>query len=113
MRVKLCLFQNKEDYVKFENFSKIDFSFREKCSLREGENVLTSCYPEDTHDPDDGGVDRDDLTLHLLQYNAHHWQDDNEHVQLVPPEVHKMCQQMNHKKHVQEESVKSEFRKTE
>jgi len=47
--------------------------------------VPTSGDTEDPHDADDGGVDGDDVCLHLLQHDTHHGQDDDQHVQLVPP----------------------------
>lgn len=56
--------------------------------LKEENTIDTSGNPEDSHHSYNGGVDRNEVTLHLLQHNPHHRQDDDEHVQLVPPDTH-------------------------
>lgn len=47
-------------------------------------DFLTSGNPQNSHHPNNGRVDGYDLTLHLFQHDAHHRQDHNEHIQLVP-----------------------------
>lgn len=49
-------------------------------------SIFTSCYPQYSHDPDDGGVDGErGIDLNLFQGDAHHWQQHNGQIQLVPP----------------------------
>lgn len=48
--------------------------------------TFTSCYPQYSHDPDDGGVDRQSSTdLNFFQRDAHQWQEHYGQIQLVPP----------------------------
>lgn len=48
--------------------------------------MCTSRYPEHPHDPDDGGVDWErGVDLDFLQGDAHHGQQHDGQVQLVPP----------------------------
>lgn len=49
-------------------------------------SIFTSCYPQYSHDPDDGGVDRQSSTdLNFFQRDAHQWQEHYGQIQLVPP----------------------------
>lgn len=46
----------------------------------------TSCDPQHSHNPDDCGVDgQSGADLDLLKRDAHHWQQHNGQIQLVPP----------------------------
>lgn len=60
------------------------------CVLCRACPICTSSYPQYSHDPDDGGVDGQCSTdLNFLQGDAHHWQEHNGQVQLVPPSTSK------------------------
>lgn len=56
--------------------------------------LSTSCYPEHSHDPDDGGVDgQGSVDLDLLQSDTHYRQQHYGQVQLIPPTHKKGPQQ--------------------